>query len=50
MSVALASVLDTPGLSAYLEDVEERLDAAVGRQPGRAAEAAAEALEGGKRL
>jgi geranylgeranyl pyrophosphate synthase len=50
MSVALASVLDAPGLNAYLEEVEERLDAAVGHHPGRAAKAGAEALEGGKRL
>jgi geranylgeranyl pyrophosphate synthase len=50
MSVALASVLETPGLDIYLEEVEERLEHAVGRFPGRAAEAGAEALEGGKRL
>jgi geranylgeranyl pyrophosphate synthase len=50
MSVALASVLDAPGLNAYLEEVEERLDSAVGRYPGRAAEAGAAALAGGKRL
>jgi geranylgeranyl pyrophosphate synthase len=50
VSVALASVLDAPGLNAYLEEVEERLDAAVARYPGRVAQAGAEALEGGKRL
>jgi geranylgeranyl pyrophosphate synthase len=50
MSVALADVLETPGLDLYLEEVEERLDEAVGGFPGRAAEAGADALEGGKRL
>ena len=50
MSEAIASVLEAPGLDTYLEDVEERLEDAVGRYPGRAAEAGAEALEGGKRL
>jgi geranylgeranyl pyrophosphate synthase len=50
MSRALASVLAAPGLDAYLEQVEGRLDEAVGRYPGRAAEAGAEALFGGKRL
>jgi geranylgeranyl pyrophosphate synthase len=50
MSVALADVLETPGLDRYLEEVEERLDEAVGRFRGRAADAGAGALEGGKRL
>jgi geranylgeranyl pyrophosphate synthase len=50
MSAALASVLDAPGLDTYLGEVEERLDGAVGRYPGRAAIAGAEALAGGKRL
>jgi geranylgeranyl pyrophosphate synthase len=50
MSAALANVLEAPGLDTYLDEVEERLEDAVGRYPGRAAEAAAEALEGGKRL
>jgi geranylgeranyl pyrophosphate synthase len=50
MSAALASVLDAPGLDTYLAEVEERLDEAVGRYPGRAAEAGTEALAGGKRL
>ncbi len=39
-----------PGLDAYLEDVEEGLEAAVARHPGLAARAGAEALAGGKRL
>ena len=50
MSTTIASVLEAPGLDTFLEDVEERLEEAVGRYPGRAAEAGAEALEGGKRL
>jgi geranylgeranyl pyrophosphate synthase len=50
MSTAITSVLEAPGLDTYLADVEERLEEAVGRYPGRAAEAGAEALEGGKRL
>jgi geranylgeranyl pyrophosphate synthase len=50
MSAALASVLESPGLDTYLGDVEERLEEAVGRHPGRAAEAGIEALAGGKRL
>ena len=50
MSVALANVLETPGLDAYLDAVEERLESAVARYPGRAARAAAGALAGGKRL
>jgi geranylgeranyl pyrophosphate synthase len=50
VSVALANVLEAPGLDAYLDEVEERLEDAVGRYSGRASEAGAEALEGGKRL
>lgn len=50
MSVALASLLEAPGLDSYLDEVELRLQEAVGCHPGRAAEAGAEALEGGKRL
>jgi geranylgeranyl pyrophosphate synthase len=50
MSVALASVFEAPGLDTYLTEVEFRLEEAVGSYPGRAAEAGAEALEGGKRL
>jgi geranylgeranyl pyrophosphate synthase len=38
-----------PGLDSYLDDVEEMLEAEVGRH-GRAARAGAEALAGGKRL
>jgi geranylgeranyl pyrophosphate synthase len=47
---ALASIRDAPGLDAYLDAVEERLEAAVGRYRGLASEAGAEALAGGKRL
>jgi geranylgeranyl pyrophosphate synthase len=50
MSAALASVLEVPGLDSYLAQVEERLDEAVDRYPGRAAQAGKEALAGGKRL
>jgi geranylgeranyl pyrophosphate synthase len=50
LSAALASVLSAPGLEEYLEEVEERLDETVQNYPGRAANAGAEALEGGKRL
>jgi geranylgeranyl pyrophosphate synthase len=50
MSAALATVLAAPGLDGYLEAVEQRLDETVQRYPGLAADAAAEALEGGKRL
>ena len=46
----LASVLETPGLDAYLEAVEQRLEESVGGHDGRAATAAADALTGGKRL
>ncbi len=47
---ALASIARTPGLDAYLEAVEERLEASVGCYSGTAARAAAAALAGGKRL
>ena len=47
---ALAPVRDTPGLDAYLEAVEVRLERALARRPGLAAQAGAEALAGGKRL
>jgi len=47
---ALATLHFTPGLDSYLERVEERLESAVARYPGLAADAAAEALAGGKRL
>jgi geranylgeranyl pyrophosphate synthase len=47
----LADVRRLPGLDAYLEQVEERLSAAVGSHPGVVAEVGAEALAaGGKRL
>ena len=39
-----------PGLDDFLDDVEARLERAVGRYPGLVAEAAIEALAGGKRL
>ena len=41
---------NTPGLDAYLEEVDARLAATVGRHPGLVAEAGADALAGGKRL
>ena len=41
---------NTPGLDAYLEEVDARLGATVGRHPGLVAEAGADALAGGKRL
>jgi geranylgeranyl pyrophosphate synthase len=47
---ALATARRAQGLDAYLEAVEARLDAAVGRYPGLAARAGADALGGGKRL
>jgi geranylgeranyl pyrophosphate synthase len=48
---ALASVDATPGLAAYMAELETRLTRAVDRRPGFAAEVAAEALTaGGKRL
>lgn len=47
---ALAVVAETPGLDAYLDEVEVRLADAVASHPGLAASAAAEALAGGKRL
>jgi geranylgeranyl pyrophosphate synthase len=47
---ALATARRAQGLDAYLEDVEARLAAAVGRYPGLAARAGADALGGGKRL
>ena len=47
---ALTAVRTTPGLDVYLEEVEAGLRAAAGRYPGLAAEAAAQALAGGKRL
>lgn len=47
---ALAPVRGTPGLDEYLEAVEARLESALARRPGLAAQAGAEALAGGKRL
>jgi geranylgeranyl pyrophosphate synthase len=47
---AVAAVAQTPGLEAYLEEIEERLAAAGKRYPGVVASAAADALAGGKRL
>ena len=50
-SVSLATIRESPGLDAYLEDLEERLTAAVQAQPGLVAEVGGEALvAGGKRL
>jgi len=47
----LAAVDATPGLAAYMAELETRLERAVGRRPGFAAEVAGEALTaGGKRL
>jgi len=47
---ALATIRSAPGLDAYLDGVEERLEEAVGRYPGLVAEAGSQALAGGKRL
>jgi geranylgeranyl pyrophosphate synthase len=48
---ALAAVQRTPGLDAYLAELEERLCRAVASHPGTVAEAGADALAaGGKRL
>jgi geranylgeranyl pyrophosphate synthase len=47
---ALATARRAEGLDPYLEEVEARLEAALGRYPGLAARAGADALEGGKRL
>src|SRR5204862_3703049 len=48
---ALAEIRDAPGLDAYLGDLEERLEQAVGAYRGVVAEVGAEALAaGGKRL
>jgi geranylgeranyl pyrophosphate synthase len=47
---ALATARAARGLDAYLGEVEDRLDVAVGRYPGLAARAGSEALGGGKRL
>jgi geranylgeranyl pyrophosphate synthase len=52
MTVAtLASLRETPGLDAYLDELEERLERAVAAYPGIVSEVGAEALSaGGKRL
>jgi geranylgeranyl pyrophosphate synthase len=48
---ALATVRSAPGLEAYLDLLEERLEAVVGAYPGRVGEIGAETLAaGGKRL
>jgi geranylgeranyl pyrophosphate synthase len=48
---ALATVQAAPGLDAYLDELEDRLRAAVATHPGTVAEAGAEALAaGGKRF
>jgi geranylgeranyl pyrophosphate synthase len=48
---ALAELREAPGLDAYLAELEDRLDAAVGRYRGIVAEVGGEALSaGGKRL
>ena len=47
---ALATARAAQGLDAYLDEVEARLEAAVGRYAGVAARAGADALGGGKRL
>ena len=47
----LASIRETPGLDAYLEELEDRLDAAVRSHPGLVATVGSDALAaGGKRL
>ncbi len=48
---ALAAVRSAPGLDAYLDEIEERLEQTVASHPGVVAEVGAEALAaGGKRL
>jgi geranylgeranyl pyrophosphate synthase len=47
---ALATARRAQGLDGYLEEVEARLETAVGRYPGLAARAGADGLGGGKRL
>ena len=49
--MSLATIRESPGLDAYLEGLEERLEAAVEAYPGLVATVGAEALAaGGKRL
>jgi geranylgeranyl pyrophosphate synthase len=51
MTSVLTSIRDVPGLELYLEELEERLQATVRRNPGLVAEVAADGLAaGGKRL
>lgn len=47
---AAAVIRETPGLIAYLDSVEERLEEAVALHPGAASDAARHAVVGGKRL
>jgi geranylgeranyl pyrophosphate synthase len=48
---ALAAIQETPGLNAYLEELEERLEQTVRTHPGLVAAVSADALNaGGKRL
>lgn len=47
---APAVIRETPGLIAYLDSVEERLEEAVALHPGAASDAARHAVVGGKRL
>jgi geranylgeranyl pyrophosphate synthase len=46
----LEAIRETPGLAAYLGELEARLDATVRTHPGVVAEAGGDALGGGKRL
>jgi geranylgeranyl pyrophosphate synthase len=51
MTSVLTSIRDVPGLESYLDEIEERLQGAVGRHPGLVAEVGSSALDaGGKRL
>ena len=51
MMTALAAIREIPGLEAYLDDLEERLEAAVQSHPGTVASIGEDALAaGGKRL
>ena len=46
----LAEIRETPGLAAYLGELEARLDASVRSHPGHVSAAGVDALGGGKRL
>ena len=46
----MSALRTAPGLQEFLDDVEARLERAVGRYPGLVADAGSEALAGGKRL